>query len=304
MENPLVALSNELATAVAIAGETVVSVHGRPRVHSSGVLWMPGVVVTADHTLRRDEDIRVTLPNGTTVPAEIAGRDSGTDLAVLKLEDQCTPAAKPTEPNPLKAGNLVLAVGRSHETGVNAALGVLSTVSGPWHTWRGGMIDQFLRLDVGLYPGASGGAVVDATGALIGIATGGLSRTSALAIPRVTIARVVEAILKSGHVARGYLGIGLQPVGIPEHLRTQLGISGKTGLIVLSVEEQAPAGRAGMVIGDVLLALNGNAVSDTDDVQAVLGPEFVGKDVAASVLRGGTRAEFPITIGERPQRRG
>ncbi|MBV8818932.1 MAG: serine protease [Acidobacteriaceae bacterium] len=285
------------------AGQTVVTVHGRPRVPSSGVLWKEGVVVTADHTLRRDEELRITLPDGQSVGATLAGRDPGTDLAVLRTEQQQTPAAQLQDIEDLKPGSLALVVGRSHETGVSAALGVISTVSGPWHTWRGGKIDQFVRLDVGLYPGASGGAVVDASGRLVGIATGGLSRTSALAIPRVTVTRVVEALLKSGRVARGYLGLGLQPVVVPEHLRTELAITQKTGLIALSVEPDAPAGKAGIVIGDVLLTLNGNAVGDTDDLQAVLGPEFVGKTVDCTILRGGARANVQITIGERPQRR-
>lgn len=303
MENALVALSNELAAAVAKAGQYVVTVHGRPRMTSSGVLWKPGVVVTADHTLRRDEDIRVTLPDGKTVPAEIAGRDPGTDIAVLKVDSgTLTPVQSPPD-NSLEAGMLVLAIGRSHETGVSAALGVISSVSGPFHTWRGGKVDQFIRLDVGLYPGASGGAVVSANGNFAGIATGGLSRTSALAIPAQTIARVVDALLEKGHVSRGFLGVGLQPVGIPQHLRTQLNIEGRTGLMVLSVEPDGPAGKAGIFMGDVLISLEGKPVADTEDVQAVLGPESVGRAVQATILRGGTLAEVAITVGERPRRR-
>ena len=294
MENLLVALSNELAAAVAQAGQSVVTVHGRPRIASSGVHWQPGVIVTADHTLRREEDIRVTLPGGETVPAEIAGRDPGTDLAVLRTNADATPAVQ-IEPNlALQAGNLILAVGRSQDTGPVAAMGVISSVSGPWRTWRGGKVDQFLRLDVGLYPGSSGGAVVNASGQFLALATDGLSRTSTLGIPVQTIQRVVNQLLEKGHIPRGYLGIGLQPVALPEH---------RKGLIVLSVEPEAPAGKAGLVIGDVLTAIDGKPVADTDDVQAVLGSEYLGKTVAVSLIRGGVAAEVQIAIGERPRGR-
>ncbi len=302
MENSLVALSNELAAAVEAAGQTVVAVHGRPRVSSSGVHWQPGVIVTAEHTLRRDEDIRVTLADGRTIPAEIAGRDAGTDVAVLRVESADQPTIKATALSEFKTGNLALSVGRSQETGVIAALGVISGLSGPWHTWRGGKIDRFIRLDVGLYTGSSGGVAVNAGGELIGIATAGLSRTSALAIPVQTITRVVDAILEKGHVARGYLGIGLQPVALPAHLKSQLDISQKSGLIVLSAEPDSPAGQAGVVIGDVILSLDGKPVTDTDDVQALLGPEYVGKPIRVSAVRGGASFELTITIGERPRR--
>jgi S1-C subfamily serine protease len=296
MENPLIALSDELAAIVENAGHSVVTVHGRPRIASSGIVWKPGIVVTAEHTLRRDEDLRITLPDGKLVPAEIAGRDAGTDLAILRTDTgDAAPAA--TKDSTLQAGNLILAIGRSQDTGVSAALGVISSVSGPWHTWRGGKIDQFIRLDVGLYPGASGGAIVCVDGSLAGIATGGLSRTSPLAIPVQTVVRVADALLDKGHIARGYLGVGLQPVALPEHLKQ------KTGLIVLSVEPAGPADHAGVVIGDVFLSLDGKAVADTGDVQAVLSAEYVGKSVQASIVRGGSLQDLTITIGERPRRR-
>lgn len=308
METALAALSNELAAAVEQTGRAVVAVHGRPRVSSSGVVWSPGVVITADHTLRRDEGIRVTLADGRTVPAEIAGRDGGTDVAVLKTDTGVAPGLEASGASDLKPGNLALVVGRSQETGVSATLGVISSLSGPWHTWRGGRIDEFVRLDAGVYPGSSGGAVVDVNGRLVGLGTLGLSRTSPLAIPTSTLRRVGAVLLEKGHVARGFLGVGLQPVRLPEHLFTQevqdkLGFTATSGLIVLSVEPDAPAGQAGVGLGDVFVALNGTAVEDTDDVQAVLGAEYVGKPVKASILRGGALVNLTITVGERPRRR-
>jgi S1-C subfamily serine protease len=302
MENPLIALSIELAAAAERAGRSVVAVNARWRNASSGVIWRNGVIVTADHTVRREEEIRVTLPDGRSAAAELAGRDPGTDLAVLKVETADAPIARSSAPDSIKAGNLALAIGRSEQTGVSAAMGVVSNVSGPWHTWRGGKLDRFLRLDIGLYPGVSGAAVVDAEGKLIGIATAGLSRTSLLAIPEATIDRVTDELLRQGHIARGYLGVGLQPIPLPEHLRTKLK-SAEGGLIVLSVEPDGPAGQAGVLIGDVLIAMDGTSVTGTDDVQEFLSGDRVGKPLTASLLRGGDLVERTIAVAERPRRR-
>ena len=304
MQNSLIALSHELASTAERAGRFVAAVHARPRFSSSGVIWQRDVIVTADHTVRRDEEIRVTLPDGRTVPAELAGRDPETDLAVLKADTSDVTPLKISETDSIRPGNLLLAIGRSEETGVSAALGVVSSASGPRRTWRGGKLDRFLRLDIGLYPGASGGAVVDAEGAVIGIATSGLSRVSVLAIPVATIERVAGELLRKGHVARGFLGVGLQPIALPEHLQSKANVTDPNGgLIVLSVEPDGPAAKSGIVIGDVLVAFDGKAIGSTDDVLEFLGAEFVGRTIQASLIRGGEPLQLAITIGERPRRR-
>src|ERR1700722_11715252 len=300
MENLLNALSLELAATAERAGGSVVAVNARWRNASSGVIWRNGVIVTADHTIRREEEIRVTLPDGRSSAAELAGRDPGTDLAVLKLDTADAPIARPSAADSIKTGNLALAIGRSEQAGVSAAMGVVSNASGPWHTWRGGKLDRFIRLDIGLYPGVSGAAVVDSEGKLIGIATAGLSRSSLLAIPAATIDRVTDELLRQGHIARGYLGVGLQPIPLPEHLRTKLKLppgskSGEAGLIVLSVEPDGPAGQAGVLIGDVLIALDGTSVAGPADVPEFLSGERVGKPLKASLLRGGDLMERTIT---------
>ncbi len=292
MENELVSLSNELAGAVEQAGRTVVAVNARPRFGSSGVLWRPGIVVTAEHTIRRRDEIGITLPDGRTTSATLAGRDPGTDLAVLKLAENGAPTATFTE-DKLKPGQVVLAIGRSPDSGVNATMGIMSAVSGPWRSWRGGQIDQYLRLDLTLYPASSGGAVVDTAGRVLGIATSALSRIAGLTVPNSTVNRVVDELLRTGHVSRGYLGLGLHPVALPD---------GTTGLIVLSSEQDGPAGRAGVLIGDVLVALAGKSVSDTDDIQTALDGNTVGKPVTARIVRGGQVIEVNITVGERPRR--
>src|SRR5689334_9099513 len=167
MPNELAALSTEIAAAVEQAGRNVVTVHARPGWTSSAVLWRPGVIVTAEHTIRREEEITVTLPDGTNVPATLAGTDPGTDIAVLKIEAATqTPGLTTGAPAP---GTLALTIGRSEDSGPNATLGIISACSGEWRTWRGGRLDYYLRLDLTLYPGSDGGAVVNTAGETIGI---------------------------------------------------------------------------------------------------------------------------------------
>jgi S1-C subfamily serine protease len=300
MENALVALSNELAGAVERAGSAVVTVNARPRAASSGVHWRSGIIVTAEHTVKHDEEITIVGPGGGSIPATLVGRDPGTDLAVLKADLKNSVAEFAQDQ--LHPGNLALALGRSADSGVNAAMGVISAVSGSWRTWRGGMMDQYIRLDITLFPGSSGGAVINTQGKVIGIATNGLSRIAGLAVPVSTVNRVVDELLTKGHISRGYLGVGLQPIAIPGSLAKQLKLAGAGGVIVLSVEPGGPAEKAGLFIGDILVAINGKPIQDTDDVQGVLEPGFVGKAVAVTLIRGGVLTDASITVGERPRR--
>ena len=268
---------------------SVVAVHARHRYSSSGVIWQPGVIVTAEHTIRRDDEIRVTLPDGQNVNATLAGADSGTDIAVLKLDGAKTAVAKAAAVP--AAGNLAMVVGRSENSGPNAAMGIISAVSGTWRTWRGGRLDHYIRLDVTLFPGSSGGVAVNAAGR---------PQASPRRCPRIAawdpaanIDRVVSEILTRGRVARGYLGVGLQPVELPDPHK---------GLIVLTVERDGPAAKAGVLIGDILISLGGSEVSETDDVQAALEGHSVETTIEAGILRGGVAKNIAITIGERPRR--
>jgi S1-C subfamily serine protease len=299
--SPLVALSNDLAGAVDRAGRAVVAVDARPRLPSSGVHWRPGVIVTAEHTIARDEEIAVTLPDGSARPAALVGRDASTDLAVLSLQGGAFPTAEVGDAAALRVGHLVLAVARSGERGLSASLGVVSAVGGAWRTWSGGQIDRFVRLDLTLYPGFSGGPLVDAQGRVVGINTAG-PRGMALAIPSSTVTRVVEQLLDKGRIARGYLGLGLHTIRLPETLKKRLNLTASSGIIVVAVEPDSPAEKAGVLIGDVLVALDGRPVSDTADVLALLGPERVGREIKASIIRAGALAELMIAVGERPAR--
>jgi S1-C subfamily serine protease len=197
-------------------------------------------------------------------------------------------AAQPSVP-----GNLALAIGRAEDSGVNATLGIISAIGPAWRTWRGGRLDSYIRLDLTLYPGSTGALVINIAGEALGIATPALSRIAGVAIPAPNVDRAVEEILKRGRVARGYLGVGLQPVEISDHHK---------GLIVLSVESGGPAAKAGVLIGDILVSLGGKSVEDTEDIQAALEGHAVGSPIEAMVSRGGESRAITVTIGERPVR--
>jgi S1-C subfamily serine protease len=295
----LLALSNDLAGAVERAGRAVVAVHARPRTPSSAVHWRQGVLVTAEHTIKRDEEISVSLADGRMVPAVLVGRDPSTDLAVLKLPAAEFPTAEIGDAATLRVGHMVLAVARPSERGVSASWGVISALGGPWHTWHGGRIEQFIRLDLTLYPGFSGGPLVDARGCVMGINTSG-PRHIVLTIPPSTVNRVVDQLLEKGRIARGYLGLGMQPVRLPESLQRGLNPPRTGGVIIVAVETDSPAEKAGLLIGDVLVALDGMSVGDSADLQALLGPDRVGTAVGASIIRAGQLMERTIIVGERP----
>jgi S1-C subfamily serine protease len=297
----LLALSNDLADAVARAGQSIVAVNARPRIPSSGVHWREGLIVTAEHTVQRDEEISIILPDGKKEKAELVGRDSSTDLALLKISGANPPLAEVGDATELKIGHLALAVARPGERGLSASLGVVSALSGSWRTWGGSRIDQFIRLDLSIYPGFSGGALVDARGRVAGIITSG-PRNSVMAIPAATVNRVLEQLSSKGRIARGFLGLGMQPVRLPDALKGSLNLQGNGGVIIVEVKSGGPADNAGALIGDVLVELEGRPISEPGDVHAALDPEQVGKTLKAKFVRAGARIELSIVVGERPPR--
>jgi len=299
MSAELIALSNALALATERAAANVVAVHAEARGSASGVVWRTGIIVTAEHALRRDEEIHATLPDARVVPATLAGRDPSTDLAVLKCAEATVGVAAFGDAAALKPGNLTLVVGRTRASGPVAALGVVSLVAPERRTWTGAALTPYIRLDVGLQPTAVGGAVVDAQGRTVGIATPRFARFGAIAIPAPAIDRVVDTLLKKGHIPQGYLGVGLQPVRLPDALRQSLQRSEKTAAIVLEVEPQSPAHKAGIVIGDILIALAGHPVARLEDVHAQLHGEAIGQQLALKFVRGGAVQEANIIVGER-----
>ena len=300
--NPLLELSSNLAEIVERVGQSVVAVHGRHRIPSSGVIWRHGVVVTAAHTLKREDGIEVTLPDGRTVGAVLAGRDTGTDVAVLKLDGVDLTPVESGDARSLKAGHLVLAVARGDGFGASADFGVIGNAGGAWRTWRGGQLDAFVRLDGGLRPGFSGAALADVRGQVMGICTSALARGVGIVIPAMTIARVAEELLAKGRVSRGYLGVGTQQVSLSDAWIKKMNLSSNRGLLVNSLAPGGPADEAGVLVGDVLIELDGEPCRDMDDVHAALGLASIGQRLRVALIRGGERHECSVTVGERPQR--
>lgn len=300
--NPLLELSDGLAGIVERVGQSVVAVHGRHRIPSSGVIWRHGVVVTAAHTLRREEGIEVTLADGRMVAAVLAGRDAGTDVAVLKLDGVDVDPVESGDARSLKAGHLVLAVARGGGFGTNADFGVIGSAGGPWRTWRGGQLDAFVQLDGGLHPGFSGAALADVRGQVMGICTSALARGAGIVIPATTVERVTGELLAKGRVARGYLGVGTQQVNLSDAWVKKMNLSSNRGLLVNSLAPGGPAEEAGVLLGDVLIELDGKPCRDMDDVHTALGSESIGQRLKIALIRGGERNECLVTVGERPQR--
>jgi S1-C subfamily serine protease len=295
------AISNELAEATEKIGAHAVAVHTEARGSTSGVIWRAGIIVTAEHALRRDEEIQVTLPDGKTAGTKLVGRDPSTDLAVLKCEEAAAVPAPFGDSEALKAGHVTLVVGRTRASGPVAALGFVSLVTKERRLWwGGGAVSPYLRLDVALQRTGIGGAVVNAEGKIVGLATPKFAPAGALAIPVATVNRVIDALLEKGSIPRGYLGVGLQPVRLPEGLRETLQRKEKTAAMVLEVEPDGPADKAGVVIGDILTKIDGKPVMRLEDVQAHLHGEGIGKTVRAEFLRGGAPREVSIVVGERP----
>ena len=290
-------LSDGLAGVVTAAGPAIVRVEARRHTPGSGIFWSAdGLIVTANHVVRRDEGISVGLADGQTAVATLVGRDATTDLAVLQVADASGAPLSPAGEAEMSVGHLVLALGRPGRT-VQAALGVVSALGDSWRTAMGGQIDRYLATDVVMYPGFSGGPLVGANGNLLGLNTSGLGGDASLTIPVGTLSRVVEALRAHGRVRRGYLGISTQRVRLPEGLAETAGQ--KTGLLVVAVESGSPAEAAGLTLGDTLLALSGKPITTHEDLLAALSGEVVGQKEVARVLRGGQVQELAVKIGER-----
>ena len=290
-------LSNGFADVVAQAGASVARVEGRRRGAASGIVWSAdGLIITANHVVHHDDNLRVGLADGQTLEAALVGRDPSTDLALLQVTAS---GLKPLENAPeseMSVGHLVLALGRPGRT-VQATFGVVSALGDEWRTPMGGQIDHYLQTDVVMYPGFSGGPLVGANGHLLGLNTSGLGQGVSLAIPTVTIARVVESLQSHGHIRRGYLGVSTQRVRLPEELAGSLGQ--KAGLLIISVETGSPAAEAGMSLGDTIVTLSGKPIIRHEDLLAGLSGDVVGQKEVIQIVRGGHTQEVTVRIGER-----
>jgi S1-C subfamily serine protease len=288
----VLALSNELATAVQQAARAVFAVQARPRLASTGVHWRPGLVVTANHTVRADEGVTLTRPDGRSVAGALVGRDPARDLAVLRVEAADVPVAEVADSDAVRVGHVVLALG----AGPRASWGVVSAIGAT----RSAEGDLF-SLDLTLYAGFSGGPLVDAQGRVVGVNTSGMSRQMQLAVPAAVVSRTLDELVRHGRISHGYLGVGTQPVRVPDAMRQQLGLDQELALIVVDVQPDSPAA-AGLLIGDLILSLDGQAVVDPVELRRLLRAERIGRRITARVVRGGQSRDVELTVGERPPR--
>jgi serine protease Do len=294
-------LSSQLASAVQTAGNSIVAIHARRRIPSSGIMWRDGVVVSASHTVRSEGEISITLPNGDPAKATIAGRDSATDLIVLRIKGDATVKAAPRgDYSSLRVGTLVLAVGRPGKN-VSASFGIVSAVGEGWRTWQGARIDRVLRLDLAVYDGFSGGPLVDAGGGVVAINNSALARGTPLALPAQAVDRVVEELLERGHVRRPFIGVAVQPVALSAALCKQHQISGDSGLMIVSIAENSPAEKGGILLGDLLFEADGHQLSRPDDLLDALAAKQ-NEPVSLKVLRGGVLKTISITPADRGER--
>ena len=296
-EELLGALSDGLANAVAKVEPSLVRVYGRRRRSSSGVVHADGLVLTASHSVERNEDLSVGLADGGRHEARLLGRDPSTDLAVLRVEGLGVEAAAAAQ-GEARVGQLSLAVGRpARGEGIRASLGVVSAVGGPLRTGRGARLERYAQTDATPFLGLSGGVLIDAHGDVLGILTTAFGKGAMFAVPADLAWRVAGTLAESGSTKRGYLGVLSQPVRLPEAQR--VGLTQRGGLLVVGIEDGSPASRAGLLIGDILATLDGQPVEDTDDLLTLLAGERVGDEVPLRLVRGGELTTVPLTVGER-----
>ena len=296
--NILSKLSDAMANAVEVAGAGTVMVNGRRRLPASGIAFASDLILTANHVLEREEDIPVILPDGSEFSSRLAGRDPGSDLAVLRLEKSVAALAIPASEE-AHVGQIVLALGRPSPNGIQASLGVVSAIGGPVRTGRGGLLERYIRTDAIPYPGFSGGPLVDSSGKVLGMNTSGLSRGASLVVPAGLAWQLAESLAKHGSVRRGYLGVRSQPVEVSAAQQEALGRQQEGGLLLVNVEKRSPAEAGGLMVGDILVGFNGQAVTDPDELFVLLAGEVVDRPIQLEVLRGGQPTQITVTIGER-----
>jgi S1-C subfamily serine protease len=286
-----------MADAVERATKSLVTVNGRERQSATGIVYANELVLTADHVVERDDNLTVIAPDGKKLNAQLLGRDPSTDLAVLRVTGLVADGA--ATGGVARVGQLILAVGRpggDELGGVMASSGVVSAVGGPIRG-NGVNLEQYIRTDATPYPGFSGGPLIDANGAVLGVLTTGLARGVTLAIPMSIALRVAETLTQQGSIKRGYLGIISQQVKLPPNQRG--GQSQEHGLLVMRVEDNSPAEQGGVLMGDILVSIDGHAVTNADDLLALLNSERVGKAVSLGVIRGGALQSVTVTVGQR-----
>src|ERR1700723_776888 len=287
-------LSNAISAPPEAAKKTLLAIPLGEGRHLTGMVWQSGVVVVSEQSLPRGDEFELVTPGGSTLAAKLAGRDASTNIAILKTADViAAPALAAAEAD---MGTLALAIGADGEGGASARLGTVNLVGGEWHSRRGGLIDRRIVLDIGLAHREEGGPVFDAAGGCLGMSTFG-PRGQVIVIPHATLARVVPQLVKDGHVSRGWLGVALHAVAVPDALRPSADQS--SGMMVMSVVEDGPAAQAGIVAGDIILSVDGISANRFRKIARYFGGDSIGRKVDVRVIRGGAIITVQTTIAER-----
>ncbi|NOH04804.1 MAG: PDZ domain-containing protein [Chloroflexi bacterium] len=287
-----------MANAAEAAGKFTAMVDARRRIPASGIAFAKDLILTADHVVERDEDIKILLPDGNETAARLAGRDPGTDLAVLRLDSASAVPAE-TAKSAARVGQFVLAVGRPSKNGIESSLGTVNAIGGPVRTGRGGMLEKYIRTDFISYPGFSGGPLVNGEGQVYGINTSGFGGSGAITIPVEIAWKVAETLAAHGKIKRGYLGIRSQTVNLPAEAQSQLKREQDTGLLIVGIEKDSPAEKGGLMVGDILVGVAGGAVEHHDELFVRLSGDVVGQSTPLDVLRGGKLQVVNVVVGER-----
>jgi S1-C subfamily serine protease len=290
----LAQFSNALATRAKAAENAVVAIRLAHERHITGMVWRSGTVVASEQSLPRKDDFEIVVAGGSVLTARIAGRDPSTNIAILRLAESIgSPSIAAGEAH---TGAVALAIGADGAGGASARLGLVNLAGAEWHSSRGGLIDRRIVLDIRLARREEGGPVFDAAGACLGMSTFG-PRDQVIAIPTATIERVVPLLLKDGRIARGWLGVALQAVAVPDALRETADQS--SGLMVMSVVEGGPAAQAGIVAGDIILSVDGTSTHRFRKIARLFGAESIGRKADLRLIRSGTVMTVQTTIAER-----
>jgi S1-C subfamily serine protease len=294
---PFEQFSEGLADAVELAGAFTVMVNARRRLPSTGIAYAADLILTANHAIERDDDVKITLAGGRSIPASLAGRDPVRDIALLRIKEAVlSPATGATKA--ARIGQVVLALGRPDENGLQASLGVVSAIGGPVRTGQGGVLEKYLRTDTQPLPGFSGGPLISAAGAVLGMNTSGMVMDTLITIPVEVLWPAAAALAEHGHIRRAYLGVRSQNVHLAAPQQEAVGRTQENGLLLVGIENNSPASAAGFIVGDILTAIAGHPVEDHDELQIHLSSAGVGKTIPVELLRGGKLIVVQVTLAE------
>jgi serine protease DegQ len=294
----LIDFSNAMADAVEKASAATVLVNARKRLPASGVVFETNLILTANHVIERETGIKVLFEDGHEAEASLTGRDHTIDLAVLRMEQPASAIAEKAS-SEARVGELVLALGRPSPNGIEASLGVVSSIGGPTPIHHGRILERYLRTDTIPYPGFSGGPLINAAGLVIGINTSGLAHGAALTIPADLAWMHGKTLAQHGRLRRGYLGVRSQAVELPVGAEEGLGRAQATGLLLVGVDRESPAAQGGLMVGDIMVGLAGQPIREPDELISLLSGDLVEKSVVVEILRGGQCKSISVTVGER-----